>query len=236
MSALPPYGTLDSVAWSMWGAMVVFYHLAWGLRAWFRGTHHLHQGWVMRMARLEGGHVAVVQALRNVLLTATFAGILAYTYADAAATRILATRTSDGLSDLNVRDLALSIVLLVSFSNFFLSCRCLLFVGFALSEHIPQNTASTALAEAASPLNGRVAATMPLGGAQVESASISGDATYLKVCEAQYEQMMLHFSLGLRSFFCAMPLVLFAAGPIVFLVATVLTVVFLLYIDINGLT
>ena len=58
----------------------------------------------------------------------------------------------------------------------------------------------------------------------------------MQLCEAHFWQMSIHFSLGLRAFYLAVPLALLAAGPIVFLVASVLVFAGLLYIDINGIS
>ena len=43
--------------------------------------------------------------------------------------------------------------------------------------------------------------------------------------------MLLHFSLGFRSLYISIPLALYAAGPIVFIVATLLIGLWLVYID-----
>jgi uncharacterized membrane protein len=41
----------------------------------------------------------------------------------------------------------------------------------------------------------------------------------------------VHFTLGFRSLYCAVPLALYAAGPIVFLIATAGIALWMLYLD-----
>ena len=48
--------------------------------------------------------------------------------------------------------------------------------------------------------------------------------------------MCIHFSLGLRAFYLAVPLALLAAGPVVFIASSLAIFAGLLYIDANGIS
>lgn len=50
-------------------------------------------------------------------------------------------------------------------------------------------------------------------------------------CQAMIRQMALHFSLGFRSFYCSVPLLMYAAGEGAFLVGSILILGWLIYID-----
>jgi Protein of unknown function, DUF599 len=54
------------------------------------------------------------------------------------------------------------------------------------------------------------------------------------VSERMIRQLSVHFSLAFRSFFWSLPVAVFAAGPIPFIVGTVFVTFFLLYMDTGG--
>jgi uncharacterized membrane protein len=254
----PPYTAANTVAWALWGALAVIYHVVFVARAlqgWRSGLSH-RGGWVAKMVALQGGEIAVVQALRNTLIAATFAAVLAYTYADSACNRIAATRASDGFDLLQTRDLVLAIVLFISFVNFFLTIRCAVFVGYVVStmqpvmQHRQQQQRGERVGRAGAPSAatssttgtgdqpaGDIELAAPPPGAAV-AVALNSAATLAAIasCEAHFSQMSIHFSLGLRAFYLAVPVVLLAAGPIVFIVASLLVFTGLVYIDANGIS
>ena len=69
----PPYTVVDTIAWAFWGALAVIYHVVFVARALAaargEGFAMSHRGgWIAKMIGLQGGEIAVVQALRNTLL------------------------------------------------------------------------------------------------------------------------------------------------------------------------
>ena len=150
-----------------------------------------------------------------------------------------------------MRDLVLGVCLLLSFVNFAVSIRCAVFVGFVLTSGV---SAPAAMLPAVNRSGGGGGGRGGGGGeadGDIEMASSSArraggvvalalntqDAVRaLAACESHFTQMTVHFSLGIRAFYLAVPVVLYSGGPIVFLVSSCLVFAGLLYIDANGIS
>lgn len=245
------------------------------------------------MCTIKGGDIVAVQSMRNILIAATFAGVLAYTAGSNAMENIAKVRTNNDLSASDVRNLLLAICLLASFLSFALSVRAAVFIGWIIntsvvlspeqeqilrtsnSEHkrdkqeIINTTSiysSNNISDDDYKTNGYTGSNIihkqdmydqqigqgkhnPLPTSHIQSTTSSASSPSIpdssedinfvdlqKIIEQQGYTMALHFSLGFRAFYLAIPIVIAAAGSIPFIVATCIILLWLLYVDNDGLS
>jgi Protein of unknown function, DUF599 len=148
-----------------------------------------------------------IQSLRNVILVSIFIGGLSFQYAIS----MLVNASTNPVYDEQVRGVILATFLLSSFLNFALCIRCSSHLGLIIDS----------------------------GGYTIKRISNikTEEEENIAVSEIKKQsvllvkRMSLHFSLGFRCLYVAIPYAYYALGPIGLVVAGVLIFIFLLYVD-----
>ena len=171
--------------------------------------------WATKHVELRGAPdvTLAIQTLRNTVLVATFVGTLSFTVAVAS----LNAAASDDASRL--RAVIAAVFLIASFLNFALVIRCAAHVGYLIGSATSTPTAPAAAATT------QAAAAAP----HVDAADT--DTAVPRELGALVRMQAVHFSLGFRSMYCAIPFAFAIAGREALIASTVVMIAFLVYID-----